>query len=74
MPAIRINTDDKELREKTFHTIMRNCRSSYLPERIYVVGERDYEWLVSKGLPIEVLSEEEVRKSVSEFKRKKGLS
>lgn len=74
MPAIRINTEDKGLREKTFHTIMRNCQSSYLPERIYVVSERDLEWLMSKGLPIEVLSEEEVRESVSEFKRKKGLS
>ena len=74
MPAIRINTDDKGLREKTFHTIMRNCRSSYLPEKIYVVGERDLEWLVSKDLPIEVLSEEDVIKSVSEYKKKKGLS
>jgi hypothetical protein len=72
VPAISIHTEDKGLRENTFHTIMRNCRSSYLPERIYVVSERDYEWLVSKGLPIEVLSEDEVRKSVSAFKRKKG--
>ena len=68
MPAIRIKTDDKALAEETFHTIMRNCRSSYLPERIYVIGDRDHEWLMSKGLPIEVLSEEEVEKSVSRYK------
>ena len=74
MPAIRINTDDKDLAEKTFHTIMRNCGFDYLPERIYVVKERDLEWLIDKGLPIKVLSDEEVRKSVSEFKKKKGLS
>ncbi len=74
MPAIRIKTDDKELREKTFHTIVRNVGFDYLPERIYVVKERDLEWIVSKGLPIEVLSEEEVIKSVSEYKKKKGLS
>lgn len=73
MPAIRIKTDDKALAEETFHTIMRNCRSSYLPERIYVIGDRDHEWLMSKGLPIEVLSEEEVEKSVSRYKRKKGI-
>jgi len=73
MPAIRINTQDKDLAEKTFHTIMRNCGFSYLPEKIYVISERDLEWLNSKGLPIEVLSEEEVKKSVSEYKRKKGL-
>ncbi|RKU06514.1 hypothetical protein C6502_19945 [Candidatus Poribacteria bacterium] len=70
MPAIRIKTDDKELAEETLHTIMRNCRSSYIPERIYVIGDRDHEWLMSKGLPIEVLSEEEVQKSVSGYKRK----
>lgn len=74
MPAIRINTEDKELRENTFHTIVRNVSFDYLPERIYVVKERDLEWLISKGLPIEVLSEEEVIKSVSEYKKKKGLS
>ena len=73
MPAIRIKTDDKELAEEAFHTIMRNCRSSYLPERIYVIGDRDHEWLMSKGLPIEVLSEEEVQKSVSGYKRQKGI-
>ena len=33
MPAIRIKTDDKELAEETFYTIMRNCWSSYLPRR-----------------------------------------
>jgi hypothetical protein len=74
MPAIRINTDDKELAERTFDTILRNCGFDYLPERIYIVKERDLEWLVGKGLPIEVLSEEEVIKSVSEYKKKKGLS
>ena len=74
MPAIRINTEDKGLRENTFHTIVRNVSFDYLPERIYVVKERDLEWLISKGLPIEVLSEEEVIKSVSEYKKKKGLS
>ena len=74
MPAIRINTEDKDLAQKTFHTIARNCRFSYLPKRIYVVNDRDYEWLISKGLPIRVLSEDEVRISVSEFKKEKGLS
>jgi hypothetical protein len=74
MPAIKINTDDKDLAEKTFHTILRNCSFDYLPERIYVVKERDLEWLIDKGLPIKVLSEEEVKKSVSFLKRKKGLS
>ena len=34
--------------------------------------ERDFEWLESKGLPVEVLSDEEVIKSVAEFKRKNG--
>jgi len=73
MPAIRINTPDKDLAEKTFHTIMRNCRFSYLPKSIYVVSERDFEWLESKSLPIEVLSEEEVRKSVLKFKKEEGM-
>lgn len=73
MPAIRINTQDKELATKTLHTIMGNCTSSYLPRGIYVINDRDFEWLDSKELPIEVLSEEEVRKSVSDFKREKGL-
>ena len=73
MPAIRIATEDKDLAEKTFRTITQ-CGFDFLPEEIYVVRERDFEWLVSKGLPIEVLSDEEVRKSVAEFKRKKGLS
>jgi len=74
MPAIRINAQDKDLAEKTFHTIMRNCRFNYLPEEIYVISERDFEWLSDKGLPIEVLSEEEVQKNVSEFEKKEGLS
>ena len=74
MPAIRINTQDKDLAENTFHTISRNCGFDYLPEKIYVVKERYLEWLIGKGLPIKVLSDEEVKKSVSEFKRKKGLS
>jgi hypothetical protein len=74
MPAIRINTQNKDLAEKTFHTILRNCRFDYLPKEIYVVSERDLEWLNGKNLPIEVLSEEEVRKSVAEFKKEKGLS
>jgi len=73
MPAIKIDTDDKDLAEKTFHTILRNCGFDYLPERIYVVKEKDLEWLKGNGLPIKVLSDEEVKKSVSEFKRKKGL-
>ena len=73
MPAIRINTQDKDLAEKTFHTIARNCGFSFLPEEIYVIKERDLEWLQDKGLPIEVLDEEEVRKSVADFKRKEGL-
>jgi len=73
MPAIRINTPDKELATKTFHTIMGNCASSYLPKRIYVISDRDFEWLNSKDLPIEVLSEDDVKKSVSEFKKEKGL-
>jgi len=72
MPAIRINTPDKDLAEKTFHTIMKNCRFSYLPKSIYVISERDYEWIENKGLPIEVLDEEEVKKSVFEFKKEKG--
>ena len=69
MPAIRINTQDKDLAEKTFHIIMRNCGFDYLPGEIYVVRERDLEWIIDKGLPIKVLSEEDVRKSVSEFKK-----
>lgn len=73
MPAIRINTQDKDLAEKTFHTIMRNCGFDYLPEEIYVVKERDLEWLMSKNLPIEVLSKEEVNKSIAEFKKKVGM-
>lgn len=40
MPAIRINTQDKDLAENTFHTILRNCGFDYLPERIYVVKYR----------------------------------
>lgn len=73
MPAIRINAYDEDLAEKAFHTIMKNCRSSYLPEDIYVISERDFEWLTNKNLPIKVLSEEEVRKSVADFKKKEGL-
>ena len=72
MPAIRIKTDDKELAEETFHTIMRNCRSSYIPERIYVIGDRDHEWLMSKGLPIEVLSEEEIQKASLGTRERRG--
>jgi len=41
---------------------------------MYVVKERDLEWLIDKGLPIKVLSDEEARESVFEFIRKKGLS
>ncbi len=74
MPAIRIRTDDKELAETTFHTIMRNCRSSYLPREIYVLSERDLEWLMSKNLPLEVLTEAEVAKSVAAYKKEKGLT
>jgi hypothetical protein len=73
MPAIRIATEDKDLAEKTFRTITQ-CGFDFLPEEIYVVRERDFEWLVSKGLPIEVLSDEEVRKSVVDYKRKRGLA
>ena len=73
MPAIRINTQDKDLAEKTFHTIIRNCGFDYLPERIYVVKEKDLEWLKSQNLPIEILSNEEVKKSIAEFKKKEGL-
>jgi len=73
MPAIRIATEDQDLAEKTFRTIIK-CGYDFLPEEIYIVRERDFEWLVSKGLPIEVLSDEEVRKSVAEYKRKKGLA
>ena len=73
MPAIRIATEDKDLAEKTFRTIIK-CGYDFLPEEIYIVRERDFEWLVSKGLPIEVLSDEAVRKSVAEYKRKKGLA
>jgi len=73
MPAIKINTPDKDLAEKTFHTILRYCGFDYLPKEIYVVKERDLELLLEKNLPIKVLSEEEVRKSVLAFKREKGL-
>lgn len=73
MPAIRINTQDKDLAEKTFHTILRNCGFDYLPEEIYVIKERDLEWLKSQNLPIEVLTKEEVRKSIVDFKKKEGL-
>jgi len=73
MPAIRINTQNKDLATKTFHTIVRNCGFDYLPKDIYVVKERDLEWLFEKNLPIEVLNEEEVRKSVLAFKKEKGL-
>jgi len=52
MPAIRINTQDKDLAEKTFHTILRNCGFDYLPEEIYVIKERGLEWLKSQNLPI----------------------
>lgn len=72
MPAIRINTQDKDLAQKTFRTILQ-CGYDFLPEEIYVVKERDFEWLDSKGLPIEVLNEEQVRKSVSAYKRARGL-
>ena len=41
---------------------------------MYVVKERDLEWLIDKGLPIKVLSDEETRESVSGFIKKKGLS
>jgi len=74
MPAIKINTQDKELAEKTFHTIVRNCGFDYLPEEIYVVKERDLEWLKNQNLPIEVLSAEQVNKSISDFKKKEGLA
>lgn len=73
MPAIRINTQDKDLAENTFHTILRNCGFDYLPERIYVVKEKDLEWLKSQHLPIEVLSVEQVKESIAEFKKKEGL-
>ena len=72
MPAIRINTGDKDLAYKTFRTILQ-CGYDFLPEEIYVVKERDFEWLDSKGLPIEVLSDAEVRESVSAYKKAKGL-
>ena len=72
MPAIRINTKDKDLAEKTFRTIVQ-CGFDFLPEEIYIVKERDFEWLTGKNLPIEVLNDQEVKKSVSDYKKKVGM-
>ena len=74
MPAIKIDTDDKDLANKTFRALIKYCGFDYLPERIYVVTERDLEFLTEKGYPIRVLSDVEVQESVAHYKRQRGLS
>jgi hypothetical protein len=74
MPAIVIDTDDKDLADKTFRDLIKYCGFDYLPERIYVVTDRNLEFLTERGYPIRVLSDEEVKKSVADFKKKRGLA
>lgn len=71
MPAVTIDTKDKDLSLKTFHSLT-ECGYGFLPERTYIIKECDFEWLKSKKLPIRVMSPEEVKKSVEKFNKKGG--
>jgi len=74
MPAIKIDTDDKDLAYKTFRDLIKYCGFDFLPPEIYVVTERNLEFLKERGYPIRVLSKEEVEASVKAYKKERGLS
>jgi hypothetical protein len=74
MPAIVIDTDDKDLADKTFRDLIKYCGFDYLPPEIYVVTDRNLEFLQERGYPIRILSAGEVKASVEAYKKEKGLS
>ena len=71
VPAIRIKTDDEALRDETFWAISYSGQIGVLPERIYVVNEKQLESLLEQKLPIEVLERNYVQAIVDKHRRER---
>ncbi len=71
MPAIRINTNNEALRDETFWAISYSGQIGVLPERIYVVNEKQVESLLDQKLPIEILDRDYVQAIVDKHQRER---
>jgi len=71
VPAIRIKTDDEALRDETFWAISYSGQIGVLPERIYVVNEKQVESLLDQKLPIEILDRDYVQAIVDKHQRER---
>jgi len=74
MPAIRINSNNEKEKEKTFWEIMDSGSVSYMPYGIYLITDRQYRELKALNLPIEIVSEEEVKKIEEKAKKEIDIS
>lgn len=74
MPAIRINSNNEKEKEKTFWEIMDSGTVSYAPYGIYLITDRQYRELKTLNLPIELVSEEEVRRIEEKARKEIDIS